>query len=79
MQISVFDDTPEGATRIANDIRLALLNTIGVTWGDHFVFGMKLENELDVEEPTISTQGKLGLFSVVLDYLITYSEESGYF
>lgn len=76
MQISCFHDTAEGVSRTANSVRLAMLNQQGATWGDHLVFGMKLDNQLDVEDPSISVNGTTGLYSQVLDYLITYQEEA---
>lgn len=75
MQVSVFASTPTEATRKAKAIIDAIKNVRGTTWGDHTVCGNYLSNQFNNDEVDISLGGKLGVYSEVLEFAITYLEE----
>jgi len=74
IQITCWATTPLAAKRLSETVRLALQTVKNTTWGDHLVFGIKHDNQLDTSDETVIINGEHGAYGEIQDIFVTYQE-----
>ena len=73
VQVDCYAETYAGADALSVQVRAALSRWSG-TAGGVVVDSIFLDDERDVDEPTIEHDGEQGVYRVMLDFIVNYAE-----